>query len=67
MYAYCFLSFAIKAPVPLGRIFARLFTKMINSAIENSLIPIGMMKIECETIYPIVVSTVSKLMYGDRG
>ena len=40
----------MKAPVPLGRIFSRLFTIEINSEIANNLKPIRMMKMQCVTI-----------------
>ena len=41
-----------KVPVTLGQILFRLFTIEINSANANNLRLIGMMKIQCVTVYP---------------
>ena len=53
---------SIWAPVPFGRMFFRLFTIAINSAIANNLKPIEMMKMQCETIYPNSYERVSDYM-----
>ena len=42
--------------------FFRLFTIEINSAIANSLKPIGMMKMQCVTIHPNIYECVSDYM-----
>ena len=39
--------------------FYRLFTIEINSAIANNLKPLGMMKMQCVTIYPNIYECVS--------
>ena len=51
-----------KAPVPLSRIFFRLFTMEINSAIANNPKPIGMVKMQCVTIYPNICECVPDYM-----
>ena len=51
-----------EAPVLLGRYFSRLFTIEINSAIANNLKPIGMMEMQCVTIYPNLYEYVSDYM-----
>ena len=40
----------------------RLFTLEINSAIANNLKPIGMIEIQCVTIYPNIYESVSDYM-----
>ena len=49
-------------PVPLDRIFFRLFTIEISLAIANNLKPIGMMKMLCVTIFPNIYECVSDYM-----
>ena len=51
-----------KAPVPFCPIFFRLFTIEINSEIVNILKPIGMMKMQCVTIYYNIYECVSDYM-----
>ena len=48
--------------VPLGRICFRLFTIEINSAIANNLKPIGLMEMQCVTIYSNIYECVSDYM-----
>ena len=53
------IYFHAEATVPLDRIFFRLFTIEINSAIANDRKPIGMIKMQCVTIYANIYECVS--------
>ena len=55
----------IKPRSHLAEYLFRLFTIEINSAIANNLKPIGMMKMQCVTIYPNIYECVSDYNYVD--
>ena len=57
------LNDMIKALVPIGGIFIRLCTIEINSAIANNLKPIGMIKMQCLTIYPNIYARLLNCLY----
>ena len=52
----------MSSPGPTWPNIFRLFTIEINSAITNDMKPIGMMKIQCVTIFPNIYECVSDYM-----
>ena len=52
----------MSSPGPTWPNIFRLFTIEINSAITNDMKPIGMMKMQCVTIFPNIYECVSDYM-----